>query len=78
MDSRIKGLEEKMETRIEGVDRNIDLLTKMIIGLMAFTGLAIITPATIVYTSNRREKIREVVENLLSTQNVEGAKKKKT
>ncbi len=77
LEEKIDGLEEKMDTRIKGVGEKIDLLTKMIMGLMALTGLAIITPATIVYTSNRREKIREVVESLLSTRDVKAPNKEK-
>ena len=77
VEEKIDGLEAKMDTRINGVGEKIDLLTKMIMGLMALTGLAIITPATIVYTSNRREKIREVVESLLSTRDVKAPNKEK-
>lgn len=76
--ARINALEGKLDERIKGLEKNIDLLTKMIIGLMALTGLAIITPATVVYATSRREKIRDIVESLLSAQNVEAPEKGKT
>ena len=74
----INGKISALEEKVNGLEKSIELLTKMIIGLMALTGLAIITPATVVYATSRREKIRDIVENLLSAQNVEAPKKGKT
>ena len=73
----INGKISALEEKVNGLEKSIELLTKMIIGLMALTGLAIITPATVVYATSRREKIRDIVENLLSAQNVEAPKKGK-